>query len=215
MKKHTLLLLFCFALLAVLAPGSIQAQDYYGSSYDTRKVIMGITFSPNMSWLNYDSEGDIEKEIGFGYGYGLLADFRVSQNYYFSTGFLINNLKATSDAGTPGTPSDYHLQYLKVPITLKLKSTQRYYRSYYGQFGFSGGLKIRGKQRTQNDEKQDLNEAAEALRLGLQIGGGIEWQLDHKLSMMTGLTYNSGFTSVLKEGKPGNAYLAFNFAIFF
>lgn len=196
-------------------PVSVYAQDYYGSTYDTRKVVMGISLAPNMSWLTYDDNGSVEKKAGFGYGYGLLADFRVSQNYYFSTGFLINNLKSSSDAPTGDAMMDYRLQYLKIPITLKLKSTQRYYRSYYGQFGFSGGLKLRAESHDDHGAKHELNDEAEALRLGLQIAGGIEWQLDHKLSMMTGLSYNSGFTSVLKEGKPGNAYIAFDFAIFF
>lgn len=213
MKKSFFVLLWCVVCLSI--PQFLQAQDYYGSTYDTRKVVMGITFSPNMNWLNYEDSNPVEKEAKFGYSYGLIADFRISQNYYFSTGFLINNLRAASDAETPGTLSNYSLQYLKLPITLKLKSTQRYYRSYYGQFGFSGGLKISGKQQAGDNAKENLSKEADALRLGLQIGGGVEWQLDHRLSMMTGLSYNSGFTSVLKSGEPTNAYVAFDFAIFF
>ena len=207
---HSLFLVF-FASLPTL----LQAQDYYGSTYDTRKVVMGITFSPNFNWLNYEDGEEVNKTSKLGYSYGLIADFRISQNYYFSTGFLINNLKANSDIEAPGLETSYTLQYLKVPITLKLKSTQRYYRSYYGQFGFTGGMKISGKQEMGDAPKEDLKKDADALRLGLHVGGGVEWQLDHKLSMMTGLSYNSGFTSVLKAGKPRNAYLAFDFAIFF
>lgn len=210
-KKGVLLTIMMWTIANMEA----KAQDYYGSSYDARKVVMGITFSPNISWLHYGDQENISQKAQIGYGYGLLADFRISQNYYFATGFLINNLKAHSDFVTQGDEVRYHLQYVEVPFGLKLKSTQRYYRSYYGQFGFTGGVRISGKEQIEGQGKADLGDRADIFRLGLQIGGGIDWQLDHKLNMITGLSYNNGFTSVLKEGKPTSAYLAFNFAIVF
>lgn len=214
MKKFTLIL-----FLSVFFGNAIQAQDYYGSSYSGKKVNLGITFSPNMHWLRYGDLQNIRKEPKIGYSYGLLGDFAMTENYYFSTGFLINNLKASSDylSGNPDNTvlSTYHLQYIEVPFGLKLQSTQRYYRSYYGQFGFTGALKINGDREISGAAKTSLGSNAELFRLGMQIGGGINWQLDHKLNMMTGLTLNNGFTGILKDGKPKSSYVAFNFAIFF
>src|SRR5690606_3495116 len=131
----------------------------------------------------------------------------------------INNLKASSDYSTGNPDSDvlstYHLQYIEVPFGLKLQSTQRYYRSYYGQFGFTGAMKINGERELEGADKTSLGKDADLFRLAMQIGGGINWQLDHKLNMMTGLTLNNGFTGILKDGKPKSSYVAFNFAIFF
>lgn len=214
MKKFSLVL-----FISVLLSSWAQAQDYYGSSYSGKKVSLGITFSPNVHWLRYGDLKDIEQEFKIGYAYGLLADFALSENYYFSTGFLINNLKASSDylSGNPNNDvlSTYHLQYIEVPFGLKLQSTQRYYRSYYGQFGFTGAMKINGDRELEGADKTSLGSNADLFRLAMQIGGGINWQLDHKLNMMTGLTLNNGFTGILKDGKPKSSYVAFNFAIFF
>lgn len=213
---------FVFILfISVLTGGLVQAQDYYGSSYSDKKVYLGITFSPNVHWLRYGDTPNIKKELKVGYSYGLLGDFPLTENYYFSTGFLINNLKARSnyptqnDAPNASLPTTYHLQYIEVPFGLKLQSTQRYYRSYYGQFGFAAGLKINGEREWDGMDKVSLGSDADLFRLGMQIGGGINWQLDHKLNMITGLTFNNGFTKILKDGSPKSSYVAFNFAIFF
>jgi hypothetical protein len=214
MKKHTFIL-----LLSALLGHFAHAQDYYGSNYSDKKVSLGITFSPNIHWLRYGDLQNIKKEPKIGYSYGLLGDFALTENYYFSTGFLINNLKASSDYLSENANNDvlatYHLQYIEVPFGLKLQSTQRYYRSYYGQFGFAAGIKINGERELSGADKTSLGNNAEPLRLAMQIGGGINWQLDHKLNMMTGLTLNNGFTGILKDGKPKSSYVAFNFAIFF
>lgn len=194
---------------------SSSAQDYYGSTYTYKPISLGITFAPNVSWHRYGAGVDIEKDWEVGYGYGLLADFGLSENYYFSTGFLINNIKSSVDVGPEQLSTTYRTQYAEVPIGLKLKSTQRYYRSYYGQFGFTGGVRIAGDKEVEDQGREDFEP--KTFRLGLAIGGGIEWQLDHKLSMVTGLTFNNGFTEILDDGygKPKDSYLAFNFAIFF
>lgn len=214
MKKFTFILLLS-AFLGHLA----HAQDYYGSNYSDKKVSLGITLSPNIHWLRYGDLQNIKKEPKIGYSYGLLGDFALTENYYFSTGFLINNVKASSDYSSEnannGVIATYRLQYIEVPFGLKLQSTQRYYRSYYGQFGFAAGMKINGERELSGADRTSLGNNAEPLRLAMQIGGGINWQLDHKLNMMTGLTLNNGFTGILKEGKPKSSYVAFNFAIFF
>src|SRR5690606_12273186 len=111
---------------------------------------------------------------------------------------------------------EYRIQYAEIHIALKLKSTQRYFRSYYGLFGFTAGFKLNAKEKQQGaDTRTSLGKEADLLRLALQIGGGVEWQLDHNLVMMTGLTFNNGFTQAIRAGEPRNSYAAFNFGIFF
>ncbi|QNL50022.1 outer membrane beta-barrel protein [Olivibacter sp. SDN3] len=205
------------------------AQDYNESFYDSKRMSLGITFSPNVSWLRY---GDVDVEgtkAKMGYAYGLLADFAFSENYYFSTGFLINTLNAEARRYTTVPENqqrfvevnDYRLQYAEIPFGVKLKSTQRYYRSYYGLFGFTAGIKINAKQEvtaengTLLQESRNLKGRADLFRLGLQVGGGVEWQLDHNLRLMTGLSFNNGFTRVIKSDSPRNSFVSFNFGILF
>ncbi|MFC3198889.1 outer membrane beta-barrel protein [Parapedobacter deserti] len=208
-------------LLTLFIPSS--AQDYYSSTYQYRPVSLGITFSPNMGWLRYGDTEGYSSSPKFGYAYGLLADFAFTENYYFSTGLLINTINSTakypdpvSSAPNVYTTNNYRLQYAEIPISLKLKSTMRYFRSYYGQFGFTGGVKLNAKEKEEHaSARTSMGSSADFLRLALQIGGGIEWQLDHNLVMMTGLSFNNGFTQAVKNGEPRNSYVAFNFGIFF
>ncbi len=199
------------------------AQDYYSSTYQYKPISLGITFSPNMAWMRYGDSDGHESSAKFGYAYGLLADFAFSENYYFSTGLLINTLNNESKYPNPissmpnvYTDAEYRLQYAEIPIALKLKSTMRYFRSYYGQFGFTTGFKLGAKERIDGaSSRQSMGSNADFLRLALQIGGGVEWQLDHNLTMMTGLSFNNGFTRAVQQGEPRNSYVAFNFGIFF
>lgn len=214
-----------FSLLAVLFNLShqVSAQDYYSSTYQYKPVSLGITFSPNMGWMRYGDNDNYKSSPKFGYAYGLLADFAFTENYYFSTGLLINTLNSESEYPNPESgvsdtylTNHYRLQYAEIPVSLKLKSTMRYFRSYYGQFGFTGGLKLNAKEKEGNaSSRSSMGSNADFLRLALQIGGGVEWQLDHNLVMTTGLTFNNGFTQAIRDGEPRNSYVAFNFGIFF
>lgn len=195
------------------------AQGYYGSSYQYQRVSMGITFSPNVSWLRYGDEDAYEGRSGLGFAYGLLTDFAVSENYYFSTGLLINTLWTEATYTDPLTPvttkAQHRLQYVEIPLAVKLRSVQQYHRSYYGKFGFTAGARVSGKERVDDASKRTKIDGADVFRLALQIGGGVEWQLDHNLSLMTGLTFNNGFTRTMKAGEPKNSYLSLDFGIFF
>src|SRR5690606_16029687 len=227
-NNTTRLILLCLFFSFVSYTQRGLAQDYYSSTYQYKPLSFGITFAPNMGWLRYGDTGDHKSTPTIGYAYGTLADFAFPENYYFSTGLLINTLNSKdrypnqleSTEYAPDAPryinTEYRLQYAEIPISLKLKSTMRYFRSYYGQFGFTGGLKLNAKERMEDaTSRTSMGNDADFFRLALQIGGGVEWQLDHNMVMMTGLSFNNGFTRAAKQGEPRNSYVAFNFGIFF
>lgn len=218
MNKITRKLGPLLVVLILVVGHTAHSQDYYESTYQYKRVSLGITFSPTASWLRYGDDETSESKHKFGFGYGLLADFAISENYYFSTGLIVNQLNHQSTQqfiGAGPRTIDYRIQYAEVPISLKLKSTQRYFRSYYGQFGFTTGFKLNAKESVDGGSRTSIGDEANFLRLALLIGGGVEWQLDHNMVMMTGLSFNNGFTQALKPGEPRNSYVAFNFGIFF
>ena len=211
MMKLTVTIIFTLFFTTILF-----AQDYYGSSYEQKSVSLGITVSPNFHWLRYDDE-QVEMSSKIGFTYGLLSDFYLAENYAFSTGFLINNLNASSNFNAENklVQNNYKLQYIEIPFGLKMQSTPSNQKNFYGQFGFTAGMKISGKVKEDNSSKKNLGSDADVFRLGLQVGGGVNWQLDEKLKLMTGLSLNNGFTRILKNGEPKNSYLSLNLAIFF
>lgn len=222
--RKTFTLIFLGAILVMISPVRSNAQNYYSNYNSYKPVSMGITFSPNLDWLRYGDEPGFDGTAGLGFAYGLLADFGVAENYYFSTGLLINQLYADASYmvpvnWAPGSSSNikaqYRLQYVEIPVAVKLKSTEAYNRSYYGKFGFTPGVKTSGRERINDASTRTKIEDANIFRLALQIGGGVEWRLDHNLRLMTGLTFNNGFTRSMKLGEPKFSYLSLDFGVFF
>ncbi|MBD1428609.1 porin family protein [Sphingobacterium litopenaei] len=195
----------------------VNAQDYYNrsrNSSEEKNFRLGLSINPNIGWLRYDDEYEATAKAGF--SYGLVADLGFADNYYFSTGLLINSIASKVDF--PGEAIDrdkIRLQYVEVPLTIKLKSVEDETGRFYGQFGFTAGFKVSGKEKLAGATKNQSIEGDDLFRLGLQIGGGKEWKLSENLGLMTGLTFNNGFTRAIKEGKPKTSYLALNLGLFF
>lgn len=208
-------------LLAVFfAPLFANAQTSEGN-----KVQLGFTTSPIFGWLTIPSGQTPEiKPNGMrtGFAYGVLADIPFSDNYYFSTALTVSTLNAKTTQ--PGiNTAIYKLQYLELPLTLKLKSDEVNNRKFYGQFGLNTGINIGSKQdimysnSTTPDEKgKDVSKLINTFRAGLLLGGGAEWKVGENMSVLTGLSYSNGFSDVFDgEAKAKNSYIALNLGIFF
>jgi opacity protein-like surface antigen len=208
-------------LLAVFfAPLLATAQSSEGN-----KVQLGFTTSPIFGWLTIPSGQTPEIEpngMRSGFAYGVLADIPFSENYYFSTALTVSTLNAkTSQAGI--NTSVYKLQYLELPLTLKLKSNEIENRKFYGQFGLNTGINIGSKQdimysnsATPDEKNKDVSDQINTFRGGLLLGGGAEWKVGENMSVLTGLSYSNGFSDVFDgEAKAKNSYIALNLGIFF
>ncbi|NGM60596.1 PorT family protein [Sphingobacterium sp. SGG-5] len=216
--------LFAPAVLiaAVLFGNTVSAQDYYtnqrGNSLDEKNFRLGLSVNPNIGWYRYNDDS-YESSSKMGFSYGLLADLGFAKNYYFSTGLLINSIssKATypADATKSGPRDLIRLQYVDIPLTVKLKSEENELGRFYGQFGFTTGFKVSGKEKFEGSTKKEDIDGDDLFRLGLQLGGGAEWRLSDNLSLLTGLSFNNGFTRAIKDGKPKTSFVALNVGVFF
>ena len=225
MQKFTRTILASAAILtAVISTGTIQAQDYYSgaqykSGYEEKNLRLGLSINPNIGWMRYNDD-DYDAGSKAGFSYGLLADVGFARNYYFSTGLLIN---AINTSVTPPlfiqdniSRDQIRLQYVEVPLTIKLKSEENDLGRFYGQFGFTAGFKVSGKEKLAGSNKKTSIDGDDLFRLGLQVGGGAEWKLGENLGVLTGLTFNNGFTRAINnEGKPKTSYVALNLGILF
>jgi hypothetical protein len=204
-----------------------------GQQTNNRNFKLGFTTSPNWGWMSFPSNSDLQDVVTerdgsrVGFSYGLLGDFGFSDNYYFSSAFTVTTINAKTKSINPNSVSlnTYKLQYLEIPLTLKLKSTERNDMRYFGQFGISTGINIGAKRDTESkdsngnpvsEKNQDVGDAINTFRLGLIFGGGTEWKLGQNLNLLTGVSYNNGFTDVFDSNEKGkNSYLSLNLGIFF
>lgn len=213
--KISLLLLFVFSTQL-----AAKAQEYV-THYEP-DIRLGLVFNPSLNWLSYDNDYNVSRKIGF--AYGLMADFGFATNYYFSTGLLINAINSRIETGMAAAPDDQpdaytnrdiHLRYAELPLAIKLKSTPTRRGQFYGLFGFTAGVRVSARELLDSESRRRDIEGADMFRLGLQIGGGYEWQLFKNLSMVTGLTYNNGFTRAIRHESPKTSFVALNLGIIF
>ena len=200
-------------VVCCLLPESGKAQ-----SDSTKKFQLGFTASPTFGWLS-ESEPAAFKSKGLrtGFTYGVLGDFSFSNNYYFSTGLAVTTLNANTEFPASSSYPEvvYKLQYLQVPLTLKLKSNDIDNKKFYGQFGLDANVKI-GAKKSAGGQSSDISKEVNLFRLGLSIGGGAEWKVAQNVSLLTGLSYNNGFTDVFDgDVKSKNSYVSLNLGVFF
>ena len=65
-KFSVLIVLMAFGFSGVLG------QDYYSSTYAGKKINLGITLMPNMSWLRYGEQDHIKKQAQFNLNYKVI-----------------------------------------------------------------------------------------------------------------------------------------------
>ncbi len=202
--KKTLLALAAATLFA----GNIKAQD-------EKKFRLGLEICPNMAWLKSDEKGFENDGSPVGFRFGLLGDFRLGgdKNYYFSTGVFMNSLKGKSkvaivdSSGAAGSATfESKFQYVELPLSIKLKTNEIGYISYFGQIGFDAGLNVSAKARVGDGDFEDFSDDANILRVALLVGGGLEYNFSGGTSALLGLKYSNAFTSV-NDGDGGDVRL--------
>lgn len=231
MKKS---ILIAFTLLVALAT---QAQDF-------KPWKIAIHVDPNISWLKPNNNQIDQGGARLKFGFGIAVDKMFTERYAFGTGLNILNTGGEltylyrghhkKDGASENTEiigsvnRIYNLKYLEIPLTLKLRTNEIGYITYWGQFGLGLGFNIGAKADDQvtfireyqpdNQETGDVNEAAwidtkiasrtyqdidakddmGIFRTSLIIGAGIEYNLSGDASVMVGVTFNNGFNNVLK-----------------
>lgn len=212
MKKKALLLL---AITAITS--SVFAQD--------KKVRLGLTLFPTLNVFKPDVDAIEKTKNGMGFSYGLLIDYNFGDNYAFSTGLHINTTKGSvkyKDVAYPNedrsinapasTEATYALKYIDIPLTLKLKTNEIGYITYYGQFGLGLGVNIKARQdiettygpsnQTLNDEDIDIASDIRLFRTALVVGAGIEYGISGNTAIQVGFTFNNGFSNILSGNVP-------------
>ncbi|MDX2002260.1 MAG: porin family protein [Chitinophagales bacterium] len=206
-KKSISLVVFLLMVLTVMS------QEKQRSGGDS-KVRFGLTASPLISWMKSDNK-DIERgKIRAGVEYGLLMDYFFKQNYGISTGVTVsllggNLLYADTTLFALDTKARFKMQYLNVPLVLKLRTNEIGYFTYYGQFGLVPSFRFRARlDATQNGVELYENENfikgnpffdSNFFNLSLNVGGGFEYSISGRTALQVGVYYNNGFINVMDD----------------
>ena len=183
-------------------------------------VRFGLTLSPQLSWMSSGDNGLAGNGSYLGFSYGLLMDVLIPTNYAFATGLLISyeGGKLTYTDSTQfntfpgvtypgGTNVDYKIQYLEIPLSMKLRTNQIGYITYFGQFGLQGGIELRSRADIETygsavgATKINFGKDVTPGNFGLLIGGGLEYEISGKTALLMGLEFNNGFIDVTDNPK--------------
>ncbi|MFN0275306.1 MAG: porin family protein [Chitinophagales bacterium] len=221
MKKIVICLLFFIATAPALF-----AQEFR----------FGLTASPVFSWLKIDGDNFQNDGSRIGFQYGLLFDQTIGsvERYAFSTGLIIDitggqytytdTLTYTVDSILTTTPVDKsvvaRVQYIEIPLSIKLRTNEVNYVTYYGQFGVVPGINIKARgdisvdpdPLTQSVEDINLKEDGtlddityNALDLSLVVGAGLEYSMSENTAIVAGLFFKNGFSGVISDKFDDNA----------
>ncbi len=115
---------------------------------------------------------------------------------------------------------DLRLQYLQIPLTFKMKTNEIGYITYWGQFGLGLNMNLKALSNDEIDfisyqdknsfewitsnretstlESNDIKNEINIFSSNLIFAAGIEYNLSGNTSILAGLTFQNGFTDVLK-----------------
>ena len=214
--KKALVILFATAISST----SLVAQDETG-------VRFGLKLSPNMGFATSETKELDADGAGLGYTFGLLTEFPVGTtgNYRFATGINLNNIIAkwkqdfkyqseiNGETKTKELNTDAKLQYLEIPITVRLMTNEIGYMRYYAQVGFGAAFNVRAKADMvvpnyydapadayvasfEELKKEGIQSEINVFKASLIVGGGLEYNFSGNTSLLVGVTYNNGFTNI-------------------
>lgn len=209
--KRTALLTLCLLLISSLLTAQTE-----------RAFRFGLHASPLLGWMKPDANGYSSDGSVINFNYGFSTEFMLATNYTFATGIDIlscgGKLRYAAAMPIPDTDTNlsnvsltrkYRTQYLQIPLTIKMRTNQMGDLTYYGQFGFTTGFRLRAKSdddvtyETGNASSvkipdRDIKDQIHFFRAGLLIGIGVEYSLGGSTALSAGLNFNNGFTDVLK-----------------
>lgn len=206
MKKIVLLFSFLFAL------HSLSAQLGDGS------LRFGLQLSPSFSWMQSEAAVVNGNGVNLGLKLAMMGEYYFADNYAFTSGLgfafnhggTLRHDRPSSFWNLEGEFANadvkYSVQYIEIPLGLKMITREFGYLRYYGEpfvmLGFrsqargtrSGGAGFAA----QNDVaiKEFVNGAGLSWGLGL----GAEYSLSESTAIVGGLYFQNMFTNMVKKG---------------
>jgi len=184
----------------------------------------GMELSPSFSWLTTDDNQINRSGTNLGLKLRMLADLQFQENYALSTGIgfhfnaggqlqhdLGGILWPNSDLG-PGLDSlpagsnlRYNLQYVEIPVGLKMRTREFGYFRYYLQpaltIGFNTQARgnITGRGIGNDAEKLNISPDVRFFNLAWGIGAGVEYNVSESTALVGGIAFQLGFSDMNRD----------------
>ncbi|HEY4785067.1 MAG TPA: porin family protein [Bacteroidales bacterium] len=186
------------------------ALHYNIKAQSTRFAIFA---SPLISYFKTDLSRIEPNGSRLGINIGLMMDRFFAEHYAFTTGISLETMgghlnylqgkdefRSTSDLTflKPNTDVKYKLQYLHIPLALKLRTTEIGYMTYFAQLGLDPMINVKANADISSEgiKNTGVGKEIHPIYMGYHIGAGIEYKIIGNTALMIGLTYMNGFSDI-------------------
>lgn len=192
-------------LIALIPSGLIPAQDYR----------YGIYMAPVISWFRTDVENVSNKGARGGFLFSISAERHLTDNWHFSSGLAYTSASSrlvNSDDSffrfpdhtatiAAGETVIYRLQYISMPVGIKIKTHETGYFSYFAEFGLDPKVVINGRVDIPSIGIKGKGAMTETRRFnaGYHFTAGAEYSIDGNTSLILGLGYESTIFDITKD----------------
>jgi hypothetical protein len=179
------------------------------------RISFGIHADPVICWFGSDIKETQNDGARPGFNFGLNFNKYFAPNYSFSTGISIINaggrlkssettvMEFTNFSATvlPGEPVIYKIQYLSIPLGLKLQTNQIGYVTFFTDLGLDPKFVIGGKTDIPSLDIKGEKAISElgAFNLSYHISAGIEYSLGGTTAMVLGLNFENNFLDITED----------------
>lgn len=210
MKKIVALAVFCLMVTCALSAQS--------------DIRFGFQVSPTFSWMTTSTNRINPSGTNLGLKLGMIGEYYFRENYAMTSGigFAFNHggtlqhevsgkywtkseLSSSLDTLPTGVKLKYGIQYIEIPLALKMRTREFGYIRYFVEPGFVLSFKSQAKGEINGvgvgDEANDINIRKEVNLLNLSVGanGGIEYTLSESTSLIGGIGFQTSFTDVTND----------------
>lgn len=220
--RFSIVFILVFGLLAL--PAKAQLEDL-----EIDRLRFGVQASPVISFM-YANDNQINSDgINLGLKLGLMAEYYFSETYAITSGLNMafnhggpmiyevggtflpdselseESLREVAD----GTRIKYNLQYLEIPLGLKMRTEEFGYIRYFAEmpiFHLNILTRARGDIDGPEDQSENENISRDATFFNLTwgFGGGFEYSLSPNSSIVTGLYYHQSFVDITDDSGQKN-----------
>lgn len=214
--KKKLTLTIALSLLIVTA--SVFAQT-------PTKFRFGISGNVGYGWIKPKVSAITTKDGKAALGYALMFDYNLSETIAISSGLDINYRGGSAsfyfEKGLAVGSTKINLQYLEIPLQLKMKTKAIGYFTYFASFGGSLGYTLdRFGDYNLTETNSNINSSNKIiisdsslkayinpLSVSLLINIGTEYNISGKTSLYGSLFFNNSFLDIMTDPKISKEYL--------
>lgn len=201
------------------------------------QVKIGLRAAPQLTWSSPDNKSTSTNGTRVNFGYGITIDAYFSENYAIGTEFTLQSFgtnlsldqnkftsvthKGASIPATEDLDYNYKIQYIQIPLLLKMRTKEIGYVRYYAEFGAAAGFLTRAKADVEmntlslsdvninNPDDEDkfsidptgYQDGVSKFRGSMLIGAGLMYNVHSESYLTAGLRYDRSFTSFTEDDR--------------